>query len=379
MIKELKLTNFRKFEKLSLIFNERVTIIYSDNAVGKSTILEAIHIITNQFSPFSSDNNEIYNIWQEEPDSHFRIEVRNKLDDDEEQLAHFQDRKSRQYFRNRAKTTRKKLTENVASVIFSPEQIEILMLSPDRRRDFIDEVIARLDPDYQDNLKILRRTLKQRNSQLKKLSKIFYESGIVRENDQQLAYWTKQFAHISSQVMQKRAETIDLLCNDLQKLIYLPSVSINILSDMVKYTELVELHLEQLQTSTKRDIAVGHSTVGAHRDDWKIMAISNEKNGVDHSQAKDVRKFGSRGEKRMAVGRLILTSHTLLQEKLGFAPTLLLDDISSELDQGNTVKILQDAISRGAQLIITTIHLEEIPEEIRDQAEVLNLSELLRD
>lgn len=366
MIKELKLTNFRKFEKLSLKFNERVAIIHADNAIGKSTILEAIHIITNQFSPFSSDYTEIYNTKLDEADLHFRIEILNEIDGDDEQLAHFQDRKSRQYFKNRAKTTRKKLVENLASVIFSPEQIEILMLSPDSRRAFLDEIIARINPDYSDSLKLLRRSLKQRNSQLKKLSKIFYESGIIRENDQQLDYWSKQFASVSSQIMQERAANIDLLSSDLQTLVYMPSVSINILSDLMKYNELVELHIEQLRASVKRDIAVGHSTVGAHRDDWKIIS------------GKDVKKFGSRGEKRMAIGRLILRSHELLEDRIGFPPTLLLDDISSELDQANTLNILKQAISKDMQVIITTIHLDEIPEAIRKEAEIIDLSTHLK-
>lgn len=365
MIKELKLTNFRKFKNLSLNFNERVTVIYADNAVGKSSILEALYLICNQSSPFASDYSEIYNFDQVEADEYFRVEIKNVTEDESSVLAHFQTTRGRQYYKNQSKTARKKITENIASVIFSPEQIEILMLSPDRRRQFLDEIIGRLQPDYPEELKIFKRSLKQRNSQLKKLAKTFYETGVVLENDQQLSYWTKQFVAASAAIMQRRAETIDQLSNDRQSVIYQPSVQINLLSDLMSFNDLVELHTEQLKSSTKRDIAIGHSTIGAHRDDWKILSD------------KDVRRFGSRGEKRMAIGRLILRSHTLLEEKLGFPPLLLLDDISSELDRNNTLNILEHAISKDVQVIITTIHIDEIPDEVKKVAEVINLADLV--
>ncbi|NLB12053.1 AAA family ATPase, partial [Candidatus Dojkabacteria bacterium] len=56
MIENIKLTNFRKFKELNLDIKSNITIFYGDNAKGKSSILEAIYLITNGISPWAFSN-----------------------------------------------------------------------------------------------------------------------------------------------------------------------------------------------------------------------------------------------------------------------------------------------------------------------------------
>ena len=60
-----------------------------------------------------------------------------------------------------------------AATIFNPEKIEILMISPSKRREFLDEILSTLDYEYVEILKNFRKVLTQRNAYLKKLSKLF--------------------------------------------------------------------------------------------------------------------------------------------------------------------------------------------------------------
>ncbi|MCB9790902.1 DNA replication/repair protein RecF [Candidatus Nomurabacteria bacterium] len=361
MIKSIKLQNFRQFEKLELDLDSMLTIILAKNTKGKSTILEAIHFVTNQNSPFTSDHNHLFRKEQEKENSYFRIDLGVQQDKETETYGIYQDNRKRSFSRNGSKTTKRKFTENLASNIFSPEQIEILMISPQQRRDFLDHLLSRYDLDFPEDLKRLRRALKQRNSYLKKLSKIFYETSEVRANDQQLLYWTKVFAEGCIKISKTRKDFIQKLTTSEMRIEYEPSMAFNELEEMAVDEDLIKLANEKILSSVKRDIATGYTHIGPHRDDWSIQTD------------KDIRIQGSRGEKRMAIGRLIFIFQDLLSDKVGFRPTLLLDDISSELDKENTGKILNESVLKGNQVIITTISLEGFPKNFLKDAKIIEL------
>lgn len=115
-IKRLKLQNFRRYKSIELDLSSPLTVIYGDNAIGKSTILEAVYFITNQHSPFTSELADLINESQDQASPYFRIEADISISDDEDDkdtktLAVFQNGKSRQFFKDNHKTTRKKFQE----------------------------------------------------------------------------------------------------------------------------------------------------------------------------------------------------------------------------------------------------------------------------
>jgi recombinational DNA repair ATPase RecF len=61
MIQKIKLTNFRKFKNLEIDITKPIVILHGDNAKGKSTILEAIYILSNGQSPWASTDEYINN------------------------------------------------------------------------------------------------------------------------------------------------------------------------------------------------------------------------------------------------------------------------------------------------------------------------------
>ncbi len=356
-IHRIKLKNFRKFEDLQLKFVKPITVIQADNAKGKSSILEAISLITTQSSPFTSD---ISNMQNTDRDEYFRIEADIENGDKKEYVL-FQQGDKKELIVDKKRTSRKKFSESIFSTIFSPEYIDLLMVSPQQRRDYLDSVICSLDRDYSLMLSNMKKVLKQRNSYLKKLADTFYKTRKLPDKDKLLTYWTNLFAEYSAQVMEKRIKNIKDISGDDFTLVYEPSIDAGDFIDMVDHDEIKKLNSLSLDSSQKKDIALGYTNVGAHRDDWSI------------NLGKDVRTHGSRGEKRMAIGKMIFKIQDLYRDTHNYYPILLLDDISSELDDSNTVSILENALKDEQQIIVTTIRLEDIPKEIIDEATVIEL------
>lgn len=346
MITNIKLSNFRKFNDLEIPIEKDIIVLYGDNAKGKSTILESIMLITNGTSPWASSDEYVSNTQKKE---HEYTRIETIIDDKKYSFA--KNNGKRVFKIEDHKTTPKKFFEKTASTIFNPEQIEILMISPSKRRDFLDEAIVIMEYDFSESLKLYRKTLRQRNAYLKKLSKDFYERGIVARNDPQLNFWTEKLTKLAKQIQEKRQE----VCKDLS--------SKNLKVEYIKSNEDINIE-DAIENSKKRDIATGYTNVGPHRDDWRLI------NGTD------IKKFGSRGEKRLAIGRLVFNKQELIAKKLGFYPILLLDDIASELDSENTKKVFRKEFLNKQQTFITIINHKELPKEILEIAQLVDLNGL---
>jgi DNA replication and repair protein RecF len=359
MITKLKLKNFRKFKNIELEFYSELVVLYGDNAQGKSSILEAIHLAFNGNSPWSGSDEYVYNN-QNGINKHSRIEITK----DGKTYAHFKDNNRKVYSIDSHKTTSKKFYSENSATLFNPEKIDLLMLSPSRRRDFIDETISHINYEYPSILKRYRKVIRQRNFYLKKLSKQFYEKGVIARNDPQLNFWTKELAKLATDIYRERISIINKFKRDNFRLDYtFCKKSLEILKQNGNEKEIERILIKALEESKKRDIASGYTNVGPHRDDWSIFTDQ------------DIKKYGSRGQKRVAIGNLIFKAHEIIAREIGYYPTLLLDDIASELDEENTEKIFEYDIFNKQQTFITTIDPEILPNKIKEKAQLLNLND----
>jgi len=346
MITNIKLSNFRKFKNLDIPIKKEIVVLHGDNAKGKSTILESIMLVTNGTSPWASSDEYVSNT-QEEKQKYARIEI----EINEKTYSFFKDNGKRIFKIDEHKTTPKKFFEENASTIFNPEQIEILMISPSKRRDFLDDTLSTMQYDFSETSKMYRKTLRQRNAHLKKLSKAFYERGVVARNDTQLNFWTEKLTTLATQIQEEREAVCEKLSSKNLKVRY------------IKSNKKLDI-ADAIEKSKKKDIATGYTNIGPHRDDWKLI------NGTD------IKKFGSRGEKRLAIGRLVFNKQELIAKSLGSYPILLLDDIASELDNENTKKVFQKNFLDRQQTFITIIDYNELPETVLENAQLINLNSL---
>lgn len=348
MIKKIKLTNFRKFKNLEIDINKDIVVLHGDNAVGKSTILESICLVTNGRSPWANAD-EYISTNQEDENPFCRIELSMNERDEEKIYSYFKTNSRRILKINEKNVPIKRFFEETASTIFNPEKIEILMISSSKRREFLDEIISTLDYEYIEIQKNFRKTLKQRNAYLKKLSKQFYEKGIIARNDTQLNFWTNEFLKQAEVIQQKREELSKRMKAGELKIKY------------VRANRDIALE-DALESSKKRDIATGYTNVGPHRDDWELI------NG------KNIKKYGSRGEKRLSIGMMIFEVQKIMKKELGYYPILLLDDIASELDKKNTAEIFKPEILNKQQTFITIINYKHLPKKVIENAQLIDLN-----
>jgi DNA replication and repair protein RecF len=398
-IKELKLTNFRKFKNFSLNFNEKWTIIVAPNAYGKSTIVEAIYLLANGDSPWTSDTSTLLhqppkNTERKNPDSSdnayeklvkktLRLEAEVETTEEFKNLAvsiqKNNDSLTKNYEIEGSNTTKNKFAENIHTILFSPQMIDLLMYEPRQRRKFLDDQISRTDYYYSDLINKYNKVRRQRNSLLKIIRKKHFQNKyngssddsskveLTKGQERNLKFWTDQIIDIGAKIIKKRIDFIHTintsLSEDYQAQIrYSPKVNISQLEELASTDHIKKLFQSQLRSSYEKECSVGTTIVGPHRDDWNL-------------EMKDVNLniYGSRGEKRMAIADIIFKINKYLTDEIGQPPIVLLDDISSELDQTNINLLFEKKINPNQQAIITTTSLEQIPQKAQEDSQIITL------
>ena len=234
----------------------------------------------------------------------------------------------------------KKLSElvgNINVVIFTPDDINILKNGPSERRKFLDIMISQLRPNYIYNLNMYLKTLEQRNDYLK----------AHRINEEMLDIWDEKLADFGEVIYKYRNEFLNKIKEKIQNIhsqITNETISIIYESECSNKEE----YLKKLKNKRKIDKIKGFTTVGIHRDDFKVL-INNEPINV----------YGSQGQNRTAVLSLKLSELQVIYDDIGEYPILLLDDFMSELDEKRISNFLQSI--NQIQVIITCTKEINIP------------------
>lgn len=370
-IKNIKIYNFRQFEKKELEFDGNVSIIVGQNARGKSTIIEAIHILSTGQSPWTSDNSAIVrktgnNEAEKLVDG--RIEADVEIDEKTSNIATILKTNSgsavKQYKVNDKPTTKSRFIQLLGTVIFSPDLIDVLMFEPRQRRQFLDSYISKVDIEYQDIVQKYEKAIRQRNSLLKILAK---KNSISESDKTSLKFWTESIINFGTVITLKRIEFVDKL-NQVDpklypnKMKYKPNLEITEIEALADIDYVKKVYKEMLNEKFRKELIIGVTLVGPHRDDWILTY-----------KGKNLNKYGSRGEKRMAIADIAFKMNKLLIDLYNEKPIILLDDISSELDKKNIERLLKEKILPDQQTIITTTDLKEISKHVKGKPQIIEL------
>jgi DNA replication and repair protein RecF len=335
-LSSLKLQDFRNYKKRVFRFDEGTTLIVGANASGKTNILEALHLLAMGES-FRAQRIEEMILFGEELARVSGI-VENHSSGDSGQATNLEVLLTRGELNGKRVAKRrysidgvpKRLSDFVGRlvvVLFRPEDLQLILGSPVRRRDFLDEVLLQVDREYRRSLVSYERALVRRN----KLLDAIRDEGASRT---QLAFWDQLLIKHGQELTKQRAELLD----------FINSFEAEIDSFQVFYdnSTISELRLKKYM---EQDIALGYTLVGPHKDDF-VVQFKDEK---------ELDLYGSRGEQRLAVLWLKLAELEFVAQKIGERPVLLLDDIFSELDQGHREMVLK--VIPQQQTIITTTEL----------------------
>jgi DNA replication and repair protein RecF len=337
IVRSLELKEFRNYEELNLIFDDGINILYGENAQGKTNILEAIYLGGTTKSHRGSKDREIIRFNKDE--AHIRINI------EKNQISHRIDVHLK---KNKAKGVaidtnpikkQGELFGMLNLVFFSPEDLNIIKNGPVERRKFLDFELCQLDKIYMYHLTNYNKALIQRNNLLKQIS-------FNRKLLDTLYIWDAKLIEYGRKIIETRGAFID----KINELIY--PIHKRLTGGKENLTLLYEPNVnqenfqEKLSNSLNKDMQMGTTNVGPHRDDMLFL--------LDNT---DVRKFGSQGQQRTAALSLKLAELELVKEVIKENPVLLLDDVLSELDRSRQNYLLNSI--GDIQTIITCTGLEE--------------------
>ena len=339
IVESLKLQNYRNYEYLNMNFDEKINIIYGDNAQGKTNILESMYVCATSKSHRGSKDREIIRFDNDE--SHIKEKVK-KNDMNYRIDMHLKKNKPKGIAVNGIPIKRAVELFGILNIVFfSPEDLNIIKNGPSERRRFIDMELSQLDKIYLDCLINYNKVVNQRNSLLKEYAFSGREDIISS-----LDIWDMQLVKYGNDVIKSREKFVKEI-NDLVKSIHTKLSGDREQLEIIYEPCVKEQDFEsELVRVRDRDLKFKCTNIGPHKDDMCFLI-----NGMD------VRKYGSQGQQRTAALSLKLAEIELVKQIIHDTPVLFLDDVLSELDSRRQ-NFLLDSIG-NIQTMITCTGLDE--------------------
>ena len=377
-LKKPQLVSFRNFEELSLDISQNINIFLGKNGTGKTSILEAISMLSmpksfrtssiNDLIMFDWDYFRVVGVFEDESGEDKTLEIGYQIEP----------RKYRSLKINQVKKSTKEFLKGVYVATFVPQDLYLIDLGPSKRREYINRVLCKLDFMYLDYLSRYEKVMKERNAVLRRINE-----GLSSRDE--LPSWDEQLIASGSALIKRRLELLKEMAPELKKKYSLiagsdekPSkdkVEVGYASKMhevvgyepvlrapfeeemsdgkISLERITELFEKALAARIDRDVITRTTSVGPHRDDLHFYL--NDKN-MEH--------FASRGEKRTLLLSLKVTELEVVKAHVHSTPILLLDDVFSELDNDRQTQLLH--LISPYQTFITTNspeHFENFEDE----------------
>ena len=351
MITDLRLQNFRSFKDNSFELSPGVNIIVGPNASGKTNLLEAVLVLARGTSYRARDYELIRfgRPWA-------RLDSHDKDSNQRTVKITREPEPGKQYEIAGRSFKRLTLNHSLPAVLFEPGHLRLLNGGPDRRRDYLDDLLEQTIPGYGVTRRQYRRALAQRNRLLK-------QTGPVSQD--QLFPWDVRLSQLAGVIVRARGELVDNInkqVTGLYKQLSGAKTHVTVTYDNRWPADVYESHLlKKLESNHANDRLRGFTGSGPHREDLLIA--------FDGHPAQET---ASRGELRTAVLALKVIELELVKaSRDGLEPLLLLDDVFSELD-GKRRHALTDYLA-PYQTFITTTDADVVSHHFTDKCNVIAL------
>ncbi len=346
---DIRLQNFRSHREASFELSDTTTIVVGPNGAGKTNLLEAVLLI----SVGKTYRNDESLVQHDKPWA--RIDAH--TNDNSVRTLKLQNTENPQKTFEIDDKTYKKLPSpyKLPIVLFEPNHLFLLHGEPQLRRNYLDNQIEQLVPEYEKVRSDFKRSLLQRNRLLKQnngdKTLIFAWNIKLVENAAKIF---EQRIKLASEINLTITETYNLLSNmeNSIKLIYNTSIPTDNYSAKL---------LNKLENCYEEDLARGFTSYGPHRDDFNCT-IDGER----------IDQIGSRGETRTLLLALKMIEMKHQERATHKKPTLLLDDVFSELD-GAHRKALVGSL-KDHQTIITTTDADIVTKNFSQSCHTIPLT-----
>ena len=333
-IKSLNLNNFRNYTDETITFKDGINILVGANAQGKTNAAEAVFLLCTGYSPrankdklFVKNGEDVAKIIGTAESKYGDVSVR----------IDFNAKDKKNIYINGLQVLKVgELMGNIHSVFFNPGELKLVQESPEDRRRFMNISLSQMSKNYFYALTRYNKILAQRNNLLKDPDK-----SVIRET---LPIWDAQLSKEASKIIFARNKFLEEIAPIAEeKHLYLSDGKevLKMKTESGYYgpeEDIAYAVKEDLKTALEKDIRLGFTSIGPHRDDIKFTL-----NDLD------VRVYGSQGQQRTVALSLKLAETETFYNKFGEYPILILDDVLSELDK-----------KRQRKLISATGHLQTI-------------------
>jgi DNA replication and repair protein RecF len=308
-------------------------LVVGRNGVGKTNLLESLHLATQGFSPRTRHDAQLIRFGETAARvsiagrrAHAPVEVTLTL----------REGQAKEALLNGARLpSAESLRRELSTLVFTPDRLAVVKGGPAARRAYFDRTIGRLFPARATTPQDYLAALAQRNAALRRVQLGLSERSALEP-------WTEQVATLGAALVTARRATLERLAPSFAERadeLGLPAARLGYDADPPT--------AEQLHARLARDLERGTTGVGPHLDD--VLVASGDR---------DLRQYGSQGEQRLAVLSLLLAEAELLETP----PLLLLDDVLSELDPGRR-RVLAERVATMGQTMITATHASALPVE----------------
>ena len=340
IVKEIRLRNYRNFDKFHIAFNPKMNVITGQNGQGKTNLLESLIFLSTTHSHRIQDDQKLIQTGKELANIDCLY-----FDEIEYRIGSVIYQKGKSLLLNKQPVSKSSDFIGLLNVIlFSPSDINIFEQSPRERRKLINLEITKVNKRYLNSLNNYQKLLKERNLSFKREKIDMVYLNVIEDKmiENQLVILNERYKFVS---------IINSKINDYLKKLMDTDVSI-----FVEYVGCVkddedEIKKENLKNMYKQNFDKDRfnqmTNMGIHRDD--LMFWINGEN---------VNDVASQGQRRLVIMALKLSLINYIKEKTGKTPILLLDDVLSELDIDKQRNLL-NCIDENIQTIITTSVLSE--------------------
>lgn len=347
ILERLRLSHWRGYPELDLPFRKGLNLILGDNGEGKTNLVEAIAYLSLARSWRTSDDRLLIQSGENEAGVYASLREGERR----KTVGICLTKQAKKILLN-DKPCRKlsELSSAVNVLVFAPEDVSLFLGGPGERRSCFDVALSKANPEYFALISSYSKLLRQRNLALK----------AERVDEDLLRVYDEQMASYEAPIILARRAYVDSLNSILPtllsrlhgekascELVYLPFVKEGDgLLERVKAAHRQALEGDLLRRSTG---------AGVHREDIRFRY-----------EGKDVAFYGSQGENRLASLCFKLAPYYLIEDE-GKKPIVVLDDVTSELDQAR-VKNLLRLLKEFSQAFVTATRLEVDGASIYDVA-----------
>lgn len=348
-IQRLLLHNFRSYEVMDAELDAGVNLIVGDNAQGKTNLLESIVYLSRGGSYRTRREDELIR-WDAD---YARLQADVESGNRKTQIVYalYRGNRRRQIMKDGVRQkSAAEITGEITTVLFCPEDLQILRSGAASRRKFLDDAISQLRPQYKKAISDYQRLYDSKNRILKDR---FTKPGLLDT----LPEFNLQMAAIGASIVGYRARYCDKLgmltgkyhnvCSGGNETLKLDYHTVSTITDpFATKNEIFQQIMDHQKSHYQAELESCRCLTGIHKDDFELFLND-----------RSIKSFGSQGQTRTAAIALKLSEREIARGETGDEPVLLLDDVLSELDRGRQDFILNEI--RSGQVIITCCETEK--------------------